>query len=106
MARIIRVAAAQMGATHRTDERDKILGRILELLHEASQKGAEVVLFPEIAFTTVGVSLSVAQTLRRAIISRSRWDGALFTSGLSASMPSDRRTCMIAKVVVSFSRDI
>ncbi|KXL45570.1 hypothetical protein M433DRAFT_153061 [Acidomyces richmondensis BFW] len=49
MARIIRVAAAQMGATHRTDERNKTLGRILALLHEASQKGAEVVLFPEIA---------------------------------------------------------
>jgi len=60
MARIIRVAAAQMGATHRTDERDKTLGRILKLLHGASQKGAEVVLFPEIAFTTVGVRVSLS----------------------------------------------
>lgn len=52
MPRIIRIAAAQMGATHLTDPREKTLARILKLLHSAASQSAQVVLFPETAFTT------------------------------------------------------
>ncbi|EPQ51461.1 carbon-nitrogen hydrolase [Gloeophyllum trabeum ATCC 11539] len=52
MPRVIRLAAAQMGATHRTDSRAKTMDRMLHLLDEASSQGAQVVLYPEIAFTT------------------------------------------------------
>lgn len=52
MARKIRVAAAQMGATHRSDPRSKTLDRMLRLLNDAASQGVELVLFPEIAFTT------------------------------------------------------
>ncbi|EME38987.1 hypothetical protein DOTSEDRAFT_39176 [Dothistroma septosporum NZE10] len=52
MARNLRLAAAQMGATHRTSAREDTLQRMIKLLDEAALKGAEVVLFPEIAFTT------------------------------------------------------
>ncbi|KAF2254715.1 carbon-nitrogen hydrolase [Trematosphaeria pertusa] len=52
MARIIRIAAAQVGAVHRADARPKTLIRLISLLQEAASKGAEVVLFPECTFTT------------------------------------------------------
>lgn len=52
MARIIRVAAAQMGPNQRTDSRAAILARILALLDQAAAKGATLVVFPELAFTT------------------------------------------------------
>lgn len=52
MARKIIIAAAQMGATHRTDNRSQTLERMLKLLDEAASKNANVVLFPETAFTT------------------------------------------------------
>ncbi|TKA69972.1 hypothetical protein B0A55_08069 [Friedmanniomyces simplex] len=41
-----------MGATHRSDPRSKTLDRMLGLLENAASQGAELVLFPEIAFTT------------------------------------------------------
>ncbi|KAL1301569.1 hypothetical protein AAFC00_005804 [Neodothiora populina] len=41
-----------MGATHRSDERPQTLARMVELLKQAGSKGADVVLFPETAFTT------------------------------------------------------
>ncbi|KZT21894.1 carbon-nitrogen hydrolase [Neolentinus lepideus HHB14362 ss-1] len=52
MPRVVRLAAAQMGATHRTDPREKTLARMLRLLEDAAAQGAQVVLYPEIAFTT------------------------------------------------------
>ncbi len=52
MARIIRIAAAQMGSTNYTDAREKTLGRMLALLDAAVARGAQVVLFPETAFGT------------------------------------------------------
>ena len=52
MARKIRIAAAQMGATHLKDERKQTLNRMLALLDSAVSQGAELVLFPETAFTT------------------------------------------------------
>ncbi|GJC83663.1 N-carbamoyl-D-amino acid hydrolase [Colletotrichum liriopes] len=50
--RVLRVAAAQMGATHYGDSRTKTLSRMTALLEAAATKGAQLVLFPEAAFTT------------------------------------------------------
>ncbi|CAO2657166.1 Nn.00g032920.m01.CDS01 [Neocucurbitaria sp. VM-36] len=52
MPRVIRIAAAQVGAIHRSDTRQDTLARLVCLLDEASTKGAQVVLFPECTFTT------------------------------------------------------
>ncbi|KAK3112926.1 hypothetical protein LTR53_010266 [Teratosphaeriaceae sp. CCFEE 6253] len=52
MAPTLRLAAAQMGATHRTDPRPHTLARMLALLDAAAEQGAQLVLFPELAFTT------------------------------------------------------
>ncbi|KAI7479753.1 carbon-nitrogen hydrolase [Hortaea werneckii] len=52
MTRKIRIAAAQIGAVHRTDPREATLQRMLKLLENAGSQGAELVLFPETAFTT------------------------------------------------------
>ena len=47
MARKIRVAAAQIGAVHRTSPRAETLERMLRLLETAATQGADLVLFPE-----------------------------------------------------------
>ncbi|KAL4812438.1 carbon-nitrogen hydrolase [Aspergillus spinulosporus] len=52
MARTVRLAAAQMGTTNKWDDRADTLARMIALLKEAASQGAQVVLFPEIAFTT------------------------------------------------------
>jgi predicted amidohydrolase len=52
MPRSIRIAACQVGAVNRTDKRDDTMKRILSLLDKASNDGAQIALFPEIAFTT------------------------------------------------------
>ena len=52
MSRIIRVAAAQMGPTQRSDTRGQTLDRLLALLEDAARQGASLVVFPELAFTT------------------------------------------------------
>lgn len=52
MARTLKIAAAQMGAVHLTSTRAETLARMIKLLHSANELGAQVVLFPETAFTT------------------------------------------------------
>lgn len=52
MPRVLRLAAAQMGATNRSDLRAHTLQRMITLLKDAAAQGAQVVLFPELAFTT------------------------------------------------------
>ena len=52
MARILRIAAAQMGPTQRADTRAGTLGRMVALLERAAVQGATLVVFPELAFTT------------------------------------------------------
>ena len=52
MPRILRVAAAQMGPTSRTEDRARTLDRLLHLLEGAATQGARLVVFPELAFTT------------------------------------------------------
>jgi predicted amidohydrolase len=52
MARIIRVAACQMGPVQRADTRAHTLGRMIALIEEAARQGAELAVFPELPFTT------------------------------------------------------
>ena len=52
MSRIIRIAAAQMGPNQRSDSREAILARMVTLLEQAAERGAGLVVFPELAFTT------------------------------------------------------
>jgi predicted amidohydrolase len=52
MPRILRLAACQVGATHKSDRREDTMNRLLRLLDDAASQGAELALFPEIAFTT------------------------------------------------------
>lgn len=52
MARKIKVAAAQVGAVHCDADRSSTLSRLLTLLRDAAKRGARIVLFPEITFTT------------------------------------------------------
>ncbi|KAK5940040.1 hypothetical protein PMZ80_007458 [Knufia obscura] len=50
--RLLKVAAAQVGAVHRWSDRADTLNRLIRLLEEAAQTGALLVLFPELALTT------------------------------------------------------
>ena len=52
MPRSFRVAAAQMGPNQRADRREAILARMIALLETAAARGAQLVVFPELAFTT------------------------------------------------------
>lgn len=52
MSRIITVAGAQMGPIQKIDTREQVVGRLITLLHNAKDKGAELVVFPELALTT------------------------------------------------------
>src|SRR3954467_10757488 len=52
LVRVLRAAAAQMGPTQKADTREHTLSRMLALLEEAAGRGASLVVFPELAFTT------------------------------------------------------
>lgn len=52
MVRVLRAAAAQMGPTQKADTREHTLLRMLDMLEEAAGRGASLVVFPELAFTT------------------------------------------------------
>jgi len=52
LVRVLRAAAAQMGPTQKADSREHTLSRMLSLLEEAATRGATLVVFPELAFTT------------------------------------------------------
>ncbi|QHI97499.1 N-carbamoyl-D-amino-acid hydrolase [Xylophilus rhododendri] len=52
MARIVRVAAAQMGPIQRSAQRPETLARMIALLEGAAAQGAQLVIFPELALTT------------------------------------------------------
>ncbi len=52
MARVKRVAAAQMGAIQKVDSRTAVVKRMLDLLDEAKGRGCDVVVYPELALTT------------------------------------------------------
>lgn len=52
MSRVIKIAAAQLGPNQKGDSRDTILARMIFLLERAALRGATLVVFPELAFTT------------------------------------------------------
>jgi len=52
MSRLIRLAGAQMGPNSIKDSRAQILERMIALLEGAARRDAELVVFPELAFTT------------------------------------------------------
>jgi predicted amidohydrolase len=52
MSRLVTVAAAQMGPVARAEPRSAVVARLLAMLREAAGRGAEVVVFPELALTT------------------------------------------------------
>jgi N-carbamoyl-D-amino-acid hydrolase len=52
VSREVRVAAAQMGPVERADSRDTVVERLIELLRDAAEQGAQLVAFPELALTT------------------------------------------------------
>jgi predicted amidohydrolase len=52
MSRYINLACAQMGPIAKADSRAEVVKRQVELLREAKGRGAEFVVFPELAFTT------------------------------------------------------
>ena len=52
MARNLAIAAAQLGALHRSDSRSTATKRLIALLRQAHGLGAKFVVFPELAFTT------------------------------------------------------
>lgn len=52
MRRSLIVAAAQMGPIARSDSRAVVVDRLIALLREAHRRGAELVVFPELALTT------------------------------------------------------
>jgi N-carbamoyl-D-amino-acid hydrolase len=52
MPRIVTVAAAQLGAVQRADSRASVVARMLALMQQAHQRGADFVVYPELALTT------------------------------------------------------
>ena len=52
MPRVLTVAAAQLGPVQRDHTREQVVDRLLALLHEAHDGGAELVVYPELALTT------------------------------------------------------
>lgn len=52
MTRTLRIAGAQMGPNQRADSRRQILDRMIALLEAAAGRGAQLVVFPELPFTT------------------------------------------------------
>ena len=52
MTRLLTVAAAQLGPIQRSDGRDVAVARMVRLMERAHQRGAGLVVFPELALTT------------------------------------------------------
>jgi predicted amidohydrolase len=50
--RTVTVAAAQLGPVARSDTRAEVVERLVALLHEAAERGCELVVYPELALTT------------------------------------------------------
>lgn len=50
--RVINIAAAQMGPIQRADSREVVVKRMLALMDEAKAKGADLIVYPELALTT------------------------------------------------------
>lgn len=52
MSRNLVIAAAQLGPVHRAESRSSVVIRMMQLMEKAASRGAELVVFPELALTT------------------------------------------------------
>jgi predicted amidohydrolase len=52
MARIVTVAAAQLGPIQKAESRESVVARMIALMEEAKAKGATFIVYPELALTT------------------------------------------------------
>ena len=52
MPRIVTVAAAQLGAINKADSRQSVVERMISLMQAAKAKGADFIVYPELALTT------------------------------------------------------
>jgi N-carbamoyl-D-amino-acid hydrolase len=52
MGRIVQVASAQMGPISKSETRKNTVRRLIDMMREAKGRGAELVVFPELALTT------------------------------------------------------
>ena len=52
MSRIVTIAAAQLGAIQKADDRQSVVARMIALMDAAKAKGADFVVYPELALTT------------------------------------------------------
>jgi N-carbamoyl-D-amino-acid hydrolase len=52
MSRIVTVAAAQLGAIQKAQSRQVVVARMLDLMAAAKAKGADLIVYPELALTT------------------------------------------------------
>src|SRR6266702_8854141 len=52
MARIVTIAAAQLGPNQESSSREEIVERMLALLEQAKRQGVELLAYPEMALTT------------------------------------------------------
>src|SRR5579863_3523370 len=52
MSRKLVVGAAQLGPIQRSDSREAVVGRLIDLLHQARNRGCKLVVYPEMALTT------------------------------------------------------
>jgi N-carbamoyl-D-amino-acid hydrolase len=52
MHRVLNIAAAQLGAIQKADSREAVVSRMLALADAAKAKGADVIVYPELALTT------------------------------------------------------
>jgi predicted amidohydrolase len=50
--RVINVAAAQLGAIQKAESREAVVKRMIALMDEAKAKGADLIVYPELALTT------------------------------------------------------
>jgi len=50
--RIVTVAAAQMGPIQKADSREAVIKRMIALMEQAKAKGADLIVYPELALTT------------------------------------------------------
>ena len=50
--RNVRVAAAQLGPIQKDDSRQVVVARMVDLMDEAAAKGADLIVYPELALTT------------------------------------------------------
>ena len=50
--RVINVAAAQLGPIQKAESREAVVKRMVTLMDEAKAKGADLIVYPELALTT------------------------------------------------------